>query len=99
MKFSINEFNRTLKESGLIFDDFLVNQLLISVLSKPFTILTGLSGSGKSKIAICLAKWMTSMSSRYLILNKAIIDEDFRSEEHTYELQSRGHLVCRLLLD
>src|SRR5690625_5413968 len=24
---------------------------------------------------------------------------DFRSEEHTSELQSRGHLVCRLLLD
>src|SRR5690625_6423416 len=23
----------------------------------------------------------------------------FRSEEHTSELQSRGHLVCRLLLD
>src|SRR5439155_20890337 len=23
---------------------------------------------------------------------------DFRSEEHTSELQSRGHLVCRLLL-
>src|SRR5215510_15410693 len=23
----------------------------------------------------------------------------FRSEEHTYELQSRGHLVCRLLLE
>src|SRR5437870_8368997 len=25
--------------------------------------------------------------------------EDFRSEEHTSELQSRGHLVCRLLLE
>src|SRR5439155_19021610 len=24
---------------------------------------------------------------------------DFRSEEHTSELQSRGHLVCRLLLE
>src|SRR5690625_5593762 len=24
---------------------------------------------------------------------------NFRSEEHTSELQSRGHLVCRLLLD
>src|SRR6266702_6021741 len=24
---------------------------------------------------------------------------DMRSEEHTSELQSRGHLVCRLLLD
>src|SRR5690625_5723443 len=28
------------------------------------------------------------------------IDEiELRSEEHTSELQSRGHLVCRLLLD
>src|SRR5690625_1949283 len=25
--------------------------------------------------------------------------KQFRSEEHTSELQSRGHLVCRLLLD
>src|SRR5690625_5385346 len=28
-----------------------------------------------------------------------IIDEIYRSEEHTSELQSRGHLVCRLLLE
>src|SRR5690625_6376686 len=27
------------------------------------------------------------------------IEDDFRSEEHTSELQSRGHLVCRLLLE
>src|SRR5437870_9258302 len=26
-------------------------------------------------------------------------DLDWRSEEHTSELQSRGHLVCRLLLE
>src|SRR5207253_11254718 len=26
-------------------------------------------------------------------------DADLRSEEHTSELQSRGHLVCRLLLE
>src|SRR5437660_8309098 len=25
--------------------------------------------------------------------------DDYRSEEHTSELQSRGHLVCRLLLE
>src|SRR5690625_6672509 len=33
---------------------------------------------------------------------KQIIEEKgdcFRSEEHTSELQSRGHLVCRLLLE
>src|SRR5690625_5797370 len=27
------------------------------------------------------------------------LEEDGRSEEHTSELQSRGHLVCRLLLE
>src|SRR5690625_6420425 len=27
------------------------------------------------------------------------VDVDQRSEEHTSELQSRGHLVCRLLLE
>ena len=33
-------------------------------------------------------------------LNFAVIDEvDSRSEEHTSELQSRLHLVCRLLLE
>src|SRR5207253_7541622 len=28
-----------------------------------------------------------------------IVDANERSEEHTSELQSRGHLVCRLLLE
>src|SRR5207253_10940914 len=27
------------------------------------------------------------------------VDQGWRSEEHTSELQSRGHLVCRLLLE
>src|SRR5690625_5846832 len=27
------------------------------------------------------------------------LNSDVRSEEHTSELQSRGHLVCRLLLE
>src|SRR5207253_6037662 len=28
-----------------------------------------------------------------------LLEQSFRSEEHTSELQSRGHLVCRLLLE
>src|SRR5436305_7451880 len=31
--------------------------------------------------------------------NRAAFSEFFRSEEHTSELQSRPHLVCRLLLE
>src|SRR5690625_6932128 len=29
----------------------------------------------------------------------SVFNSDIRSEEHTSELQSRGHLVCRLLLE
>src|SRR5690625_7001239 len=35
----------------------------------------------------------------YLHLDETISPVVLRSEEHTSELQSRGHLVCRLLLD
>src|SRR5690625_6979933 len=39
--------------------------------------------------------------SHYKSKNNLIYDQDLttRSEEHTSELQSRGHLVCRLLLE
>src|SRR5207253_7107893 len=30
---------------------------------------------------------------------RSLVARDMRSEEHTSELQSRGHLVCRLLLE
>src|SRR5690625_6806158 len=30
---------------------------------------------------------------------EVLVDDQDRSEEHTSELQSRGHLVCRLLLE
>src|SRR5437870_7318585 len=32
-------------------------------------------------------------------LGLAFLEHQHRSEEHTSELQSRGHLVCRLLLE
>src|SRR5690625_6324720 len=32
-------------------------------------------------------------------INVSLYGGTFRSEEHTSELQSRGHLVCRLLLE
>src|SRR5437870_8173681 len=43
-------------------------------------------------------------TSRVRMLKAALIGTGFiarehRSEEHTSELQSRGHLVCRLLLE
>src|SRR5439155_10263685 len=37
--------------------------------------------------------------SAMVVGHAAICAVAFRSEEHTSELQSRGHLVCRLLLE
>src|SRR5690625_6300759 len=39
--------------------------------------------------------WYKSSTSDYWLFNY----RNWRSEEHTSELQSRGHLVCRLLLE
>src|SRR5690625_6869340 len=36
---------------------------------------------------------------REMMLVKVLVPSYERSEEHTSELQSRGHLVCRLLLE
>src|SRR5690625_7005633 len=33
------------------------------------------------------------------VFSTEVLERVFRSEEHTSELQSRGHLVCRLLLE
>src|SRR5690625_5471815 len=45
------------------------------------------------------SRWMDMASKR---VNELLLSDDIitrRSEEHTSELQSRGHLVCRLLLE
>src|SRR5439155_4881198 len=46
-----------------------------------------------------MAAALTKMTSRVKILVLGILVSAARSEEHTSELQSRGHLVCRLLLE
>src|SRR5690554_7054363 len=38
-------------------------------------------------------------ASAGLIITEGIAPSEMRSEEHTSELQSRPHLVCRLLLE
>ena len=44
-----------INESGLIYDHFLVYRYVFSLLTKPFVILSGLAGSGKTQLALALA--------------------------------------------
>src|SRR5690625_3305691 len=76
-------------EAELIFDHISA----VDLSQRPFT-LTGDNGTTYTcdSLIIC-----TGATAKYLGLPS---EEKFlgRSEEHTSELQSRGHLVCRLLL-
>src|SRR5690625_7074485 len=49
--------------------------------------------------AIQISQFMPSVVQPSAILSTLSVTKIDRSEEHTSELQSRGHLVCRLLLD
>src|SRR5690625_6533494 len=61
-------------------------------------------GSIMTRDNLITAKEKTSLEEAEKILQQykveklPIVNKD-RSEEHTSELQSRGHLVCRLLLE
>src|SRR2546429_6948963 len=68
-----------------------VEQLGLPVPSMPLLLAAGaLAGSGHMSFFASLF---------YVMLAAVTADSIWRSEEHTSELQSRLHLVCRLLLE
>jgi 5-methylcytosine-specific restriction protein B len=66
--FNANSFVSSCSESGLFFKEILIHRFLSSMLSKPFVILTGLSGSGKTKMAQAFVKWICQNESQYRIV-------------------------------
>src|SRR5207253_5844960 len=59
----------------------------------PIPVLGLLFWGGSSGIVF----WMIGIAGDSAVSLRSLFDP--RSEEHTSELQSRGHLVCRLLLE
>ena len=58
--FDYREFITCSKESGLNFSDKIVLRFISSLCTKPFVILTGLAGSGKTKLAQAFANWIST---------------------------------------
>src|SRR5690625_6407056 len=50
-------------------------------------------------LIVIVRKFGIKLTRKFARLHPAAHEARLRSEEHTSELQSRGHLVCRLLLD
>ena len=59
---AVNAINGT----GLIYSDLLVKRFATSLLTKPFVILSGLAGSGKTQLAIAFAKAMVENEDEQL---------------------------------
>lgn len=66
--FNINTFQLKTEEAGLIFSTQLIQRFVASLCTKPFVICSGLSGSGKTKLAQAFAQWISVDDSQYVIV-------------------------------
>lgn len=58
IELSLDRFKLDVEEAGLKYRSILISSFISSLISKRFLILTGLSGSGKTKIAQAFALWI-----------------------------------------
>lgn len=68
LEFNKNLFSEVLAKSGLAYSNQLIARFIASLLTKPFVILTGLSGSGKTKLAQAFVQWICQDESQYRII-------------------------------
>lgn len=66
--FNISTFLNYLQRSSLFFSEKLILRFVASLTSKPFVILSGLSGSGKTKIAQSFVQWICESDTQYKIV-------------------------------
>jgi 5-methylcytosine-specific restriction enzyme B len=66
--FDRNNFKQAIRDSGLSYSEILLYRFTASLLAKPFVILTGLSGSGKTKLAQAFVQWICQDESQYRII-------------------------------
>jgi len=66
--FDIDSFINHLETSGLIYSNKVISRFTASLLTKPFVILTGLSGSGKTKLAQAFAMWLCEEENQYKLV-------------------------------
>ena len=68
LDFDTKSFIEALDKSGLQYSDKLITRFIASLLTKPFLILTGLSGSGKTKLAQAFAQWICGDETQYRLI-------------------------------
>jgi len=80
-KFSWSVFNSDIEKSGLSLDSQLIQRFVASLQTKQFVILTGLAGSGKTKLAEAFSSWITNEHSTKPVFK---IDQKLPSKQASY---------------
>lgn len=84
-KIDIEKLKTDLSLAHLVFEGKTIYRFISALCAKPFLILTGLSGSGKTKLAQAFAYWITSQDKK--INNKRFsIGEKINSDRVVYEV-------------
>lgn len=68
LPFAISDVINSIADTGLIFDPLFVKRFVCSLLTKPFVILSGLTGSGKTQLAMAFPKFICESSDQYKII-------------------------------
>ncbi len=66
--FEASLFFNALRAAGLNYSPTLITRFCAALLTKPFVILTGLSGSGKTKLAQAFVQWICEDKSQYRVV-------------------------------
>lgn len=66
--FQFEAFLESVSNANLKYSPILIHRFLSSLVTKPFLILTGLSGSGKTKLAQTFVKWICQEESQYRLI-------------------------------
>ena len=64
----ISNFYKNTQKAGLIFSSQLIQRFIASLCTKPFVICSGLSGSGKTKLAQAFVQWICESDKQYKII-------------------------------
>jgi hypothetical protein len=65
---NVKEFADPYIKAGLILSPELIQRFIASMCTKPFVILTGLTGSGKTKLAQAFSMWISESKEQYAIV-------------------------------
>ena len=59
LPFDMDVVTESIKQTGLLYEDSLIQRFVCSLMTKPFVILSGLAGSGKTQLALAFARVMS----------------------------------------